>query len=320
MKKILIIGSNFGSKIYLKALFKFKKKFRFYICSPNIHKKKINANIVKYESYSKAFNENKFEFVICATKPDIQYKVIQFLSNNKINIKGILLEKPISPNFKKTKETINVLGKIKIPFLVNFTFTELENYKKFKKILHRKTINNFHYNWKFKQAYFKNYIHTWKMNEKVGGGLLKYYGIHVFYHLVDLLKLNRNIKFKIENVTLKKKKIIFIKINFSHSKINFNLTMDINSNINLHSIISTIKEDRIELVNKQKDWTLGFKLFKNKKFLKFNKESRIKLTKKTIDKLILNYKNLNNKSHLNYINKVLIAHALCERIYKKITC
>ena len=68
-------------------------------------------------------------------------------------------------------------------------------------------VNNLNYNWKFKQAYFKNNIPTWKINEKAGGGLLKYYGIHVFYHLVDLLKLTKNTKFKIENVTLKKKKL-----------------------------------------------------------------------------------------------------------------
>ena len=318
MKKILIIGSNFGCKIYLKALLDFKKKFKIYICSPNIQKKKINANIIKYRSYAKAFRENKFEFVFCATTPKVQYNVIKFLKNNQLNIKGILLEKPISSNFQKTREAINILQKIKIPFIVNFIFTELVSYKKFQNILQKNRPNNLSYNWKFKQAYFKNKIPTWKINHKLGGGLLKYYGIHAFYHLVDLLKLNKNTKFNIKEVILKKKKIVFIKINFSHKKINFNLSIDINSNINLHSITSIINKDKIGLINKKKDWTLGFELFKNKKFSNFKKESRIKLTKKTIDKLILNYKNLNNKKNLKYIDKVLTAHALGERIYKKI--
>ena len=318
MKKILIIGSNFGSKNYLQSLLKYKENLEIYICSPNIQKKKINKNIIKYVSYIKAFNENKFDFIICATKPDIQYKVIKFLKLNHRNIKGIILEKPISSNFKKTQEAVNILKKIKIPFLVNFTFTELNVYKKFKDILYKNMVNNLNYNWKYKQAYFKNNIPTWKINEKAGGGLLKYYGIHVFYHLVDLLKLTKNTKFKIEKVTLKKKKIVYVKINFSHNGIKLNLSIDINSNTNLHSIISFIKKDRIELINKQKDWTTGFKLLKNKKFSNFNKESRIKLSKKTLDKLIFNYKNLNNKTYSEYVNKVIIAHALCEKIYKKI--
>ena len=47
MYKILIIGSNFGSKTYLKSFLKLKKKFQIFICSPNILKKKIDKNIIK---------------------------------------------------------------------------------------------------------------------------------------------------------------------------------------------------------------------------------------------------------------------------------
>ena len=41
MKKILIIGSNFGSKTYLNSFLTLKEKFHIYICSPNIFKKQI---------------------------------------------------------------------------------------------------------------------------------------------------------------------------------------------------------------------------------------------------------------------------------------
>ena len=50
MKKILIIGSNFGSKNYFQSLLKYKENLEIYICSPNIQKK-INKNIIKYVSY-----------------------------------------------------------------------------------------------------------------------------------------------------------------------------------------------------------------------------------------------------------------------------
>ena len=45
------------------------------------------------------------------------------------------------------------------------------------------------YQWQFKQAYFKNLNKTWKIDPNKGGGLIKFYGIHIFYHLLDLLNL-----------------------------------------------------------------------------------------------------------------------------------
>ena len=45
MKKILIIGSNFGAKAYLKSVKILYKKASIDIVSPNINKKKLVTNI-----------------------------------------------------------------------------------------------------------------------------------------------------------------------------------------------------------------------------------------------------------------------------------
>ncbi len=316
MKKILIVGSNFGSKVYLTALMKYDKKFQIFICSPNIYKKKINKKIFKYSSYKTALLENKIDFVICATTPNVQADVLAFIAKKKLILKGILLEKPISSNLAKTKKSINLLNKLNIPFFVNFIFSELETYKKLKNILLKRELFDVEYIWKFKQAYFLNKIPTWKIDEKFGGGLLNYYGIHVAYHLIDLFNLNENVKFKIKDLNLFKKKIVFIKIIFFLKKTKVNLTININSDTNLHSIKLINKKNTIKLVNSFKDWSKGFKLLNKKKIYKFKKESRIELTKKIIDKLILN-NTKKNKIRSKYIKKVLIAHILCEKIFKK---
>ena len=91
MKKILIIGSNFGSKTYLNSFLTLNEKFHIYICSPNIFKKQIHKNVVKYQSYKVALLRNKFEYIICATKK-WQFNVIQHLIKNKISVRGILLK------------------------------------------------------------------------------------------------------------------------------------------------------------------------------------------------------------------------------------
>lgn len=315
MKKILIIGSNFGSKTYLNSLLTLKKKFHIYISSPNIFKKKIDKNIVKYQSYKVALLRNEYDYIICATKPNIQFSVIQYLIENKISIKGILLEKPISPNLIKTKKLVNLLIKNKIIFYVNFIFSELESYKKLKTLLKRKKINKIDYFWSFKQGYFLNKISTWKINDREGGGLIKFYGIHAIYHLVDLFNINSKVKFFIKAIKFKKKYITYLNIMFFHKKIKINLILNNNSNKVLHSINIKNEKSLIRFINKDKDWTKEFKLIVNKKKIKFKKESRIDLTQKTIKKLICN-KKIFTQNFLNYMNNVLTAHILCERIYK----
>lgn len=317
MIKILIIGSNFGSKIYLTALRKITNNIQIFICSPNIHKKKIEKKIIKYSSYKFAMLENKFDFVICATTPVVQLKVLEFIKKNNFFYKGILLEKPISTTLAKTKRSINLLEKLKIPFLTNFIFSELEAYKKFKKIIKQTNVREIQYTWEFKQAYFKNKISTWKTNDKVGGGLLRYYGIHVFYHLVDLFNLNENTKFNIENITYFEKKIIYLKIIFFIKDVNLIFIMNINSKNNFHSINLYNKNSKIKLFNNYKDWTTGFKISKNSKILNSKKENRIQLTKKVVSRLISNYKSKKKKTNSKYVNKILVAHILCEKIFKK---
>ena len=316
MKKILIIGSNFGSKTYLNSLFILKKKFHIYICSPNIFKKNIDKNIVKYQSYKVALLKNKFDYIICATKPNIQFSVVQHLIKNKISIKGILLEKPISQNLIKTKKLVNLLTKNKIIFFVNFIFSELESYKSLKILLKRKKINKIDYFWSFKQAYFLNKISTWKINDREGGGLIKFYGIHAIYHLVDLFNIDSKVKFFIKALKFKKQYITFLNIIFFHKNIKINLILNNNSNKVLHSVKIKNEQGLIHFINKDKDWTKAFNLIVNKKKIKIKKESRIDLTQKTIKKLICNKKMFNKNFFLNYMNNILTAHILCEKIYK----
>lgn len=317
MKKILIIGSNFGSKIYLKILIKFYSNFKIYICSPNIYKKKINKNIVKCRSYEEALMGNNFQFVICVTTPNVQYEVVKFLHKKKIKLKGILLEKPLSSNFTKTLKMLSILSKIKIPFYINFIFSELNSYKTLKDKLLKKKINEINYVWSFRQAYFVNKIPTWKVKGKLGGGLVKYYGIHTLYHLVDLLNLDKAVKFKFVDLKFTKEQNTFIDLRFFKNEILINLSININSENNLHKINLKSKTKNFLLINKSKDWTKGFSLFSNNKQLAIKKENRLELTKKTVDKLLSKNLRFKSKKNYDYISKILVTHKLCERIYEK---
>lgn len=139
-KKIIVFGSNFGSIVHIKAINKLKNFLEISICSPNIYKKKLNLNnIKKFDNYKKALRNN-FDAVGIVTTPFIQSKICNYIIKNIKNIKYILLEKPIAPNFNETKKIIKHLIKKKINFIVNFIFENIPAFKVLSKILKKKKL------------------------------------------------------------------------------------------------------------------------------------------------------------------------------------
>jgi len=113
--KLLIFGSNFGL-IHLEAAIKSKKFKKIAICSPNIGKKKIPKNIIKYEKIDDAISNFNYDMVTIATLPLIQHKILL-----KIRKKSHKEIEVISGPYK----SINLLKNDYIE-LKNFGFEELE--------------------------------------------------------------------------------------------------------------------------------------------------------------------------------------------------
>ena len=87
MKNILILGSNFGFKIYSKSLKKIYPNSKITICSPNIKKKNISKIFIKEESYKKILDKKKFDIIVFATNPKTQTNVIKYLYKKKYKLK-----------------------------------------------------------------------------------------------------------------------------------------------------------------------------------------------------------------------------------------
>ena len=166
--------------------------------------------------------------------------------------------------------------------------------------------------WKFKQAYFINKKKNWKIIKSMGGGLVDFYLIHVFYNLLFLIG-----KFKIKNVIFLKKKKIMTQLQINLVKKNFivNIFININSNENLHKIELSDLKNSYKLINKSKDWVKNFKIYKNTKVLLNRGDNSIKrdhLTYLNLKKLIddkINSKDLRNFElahyYCNEINKII---------------
>lgn len=304
--RAIIFGSNFGFNVHYNCLKKIFKFNEIAICSPNINKKKI-AVTKKYSDFNLALINN-YKFISISTPPKIQNKICDFILKKKKKPEFLILEKPLTQNFKETSKLLQRLNKKQIKFIVNFIYVNIEEFIEFKKIINKNEIKNFTYEWNFKQGYFLNKKKTWKISDKDGGGLVNYYLIHIFYNLLFFFK---NIKL-LKVVLIRKNKIITqCKIKLSTDRtFKIKILMNINANKSLHSVRFTTKKSKFELLNQSKDWVNGFKIKKNNKSLirNFKKVDRYMLTHK-------NYINLsstkNRKSNNEFSKK---AHKLCKEV------
>ena len=145
----------------------------------------------------------------------------------------------------------------------------------------------------------------------MGGGLVDFYLIHVFYNLLFLIG-----KFKIKNVNfIKKEKIMTqLEINLIIKK-NFkiNIFMNINSNENLHKIELSDLKNSYKLINKSKDWVKNFKIYKNTKVLLNKGNNRIKRRSFNIFKF---KKLLDDKISSKDFKYFELAHHYCNEVNK----
>tara|TARA_S200000501_G_scaffold378702_1_gene442908 strand:- start:2140 stop:3090 length:951 start_codon:yes stop_codon:yes gene_type:complete len=311
--KLIIFGSNFGSIIHLKAIKKLKNLKKIFICSPNINNKDFKNNrIIKLKNYKKALKYQQ-EIVGIVTPPTIQKKICEHIIKDKQKIKYILLEKPVASRYKDTKKIINGLVKRNIKFLVNFIFENVSAIKKLVKILRRKKILQVRYNWSFQQMYFQNKIKTWKTNHKLGGGLINFYLIHVFYNLNLFLN-----ELKIIKLESKKTGKLITKLDLllqDKYKTNIFINININSNKREHMLLfKTIKNNYL-IINKSKDWVKNFNLYKDKKKINIKNIAlgRENLTAQNYIKLLSS-----KKIKKNNIDKIISSHKLCDQILNKI--
>ena len=228
-----IIGKGFGLYGYLPAIIISKSK----LILPKNYKSHIELrsdikNFVDkiiwsddcYESISKA------KKIVIAISPRKQH---YFIKNNKNHLKNkiLFLEKPISNDPYNSESLINLLIEENITFYVNYSFIYLDWYKRLKKkILYLSNKDKIIITWRFRAYHISKNIHNWKSNKQLGGGILRFYGIHILAILVALNYEN----LYINGIELSDKKIHYSFIDSDKSTIE--LLIDIDSPINNFNI------------------------------------------------------------------------------------
>ena len=174
IKKVGILGGGFGLYGYLPAfanleyeIFTLSKYESFVKKRADLNKYIKDINFLKEEDLV-----NKVNYVCIARNPESQYEFIVNYKNFEFN--HLYLEKPIAHNPAAYKKCLENLEIQKTKFSVFYSLTYMDWYSNIVEEIMQGVDQNFQIEWKIKQS-----ASTWKQNISKGGGLLKFYGIHV---------------------------------------------------------------------------------------------------------------------------------------------
>jgi len=190
-----ILGSGFGLYGYLQALLALGK----YVYLPVSYKNKLlgissNQTTNKYILWTGEDEKTilkKSNNIIFSRPPHIQSMQIEE-NLNLIKKKRLYLEKPLAADPKKSKTLLKLLEHKRVNYSIGYLFLYSDWFRRIEKTKFKKIFIE----WTFHADHFKNNKLTWKRDHALGGGALRFYGIHLIALLakLDMYVINSNLR------------------------------------------------------------------------------------------------------------------------------
>ena len=303
---LALVGSNFAFKGYLPVIENNNNLNLKLLCSRNIKKIKLCNKYKKLElvnNWKKIFKKN-IDLIVLAVPPKVQEKILKFNLKYK---KMVILEKPISTNYLKSKKLIDLFKKKKIKAEINLTFLNHPNFIYLRKIIKNQKFGkvlNYYINWNFVSYDYNIKKKSWKVQQKLGGGITNIFLTHVLSYCEFLF--GKNLIYNVNTSTDHFKKINFVKKmkcdvkNPNNIRGNIILQFKKTGNQN-HSFKINFEKCSVTIENKSKDWTKNFRMKINKKLIKFKKSNKYNDGRcDQIENLINQFLKRKNYKKLNY--------------------
>ena len=187
-RKWLIFGGGFGIYGYLPAILLYPRN-KVYL---NIKYKKTITERIELNKLLEAifwYKEidtiiQKVNSVVIATNPEKQKEIILDLLNHQ-NINNLVLEKPLAVNPKNSIILLSKLIDSNKEFVFGYSFLYTNWSLNIKKQIHHINHKVIYFDWFFMAHHFKNNLSTWKSNHLKGGGVIRFYGIHLIALLAE---------------------------------------------------------------------------------------------------------------------------------------
>ena len=179
-----IIGSGFGLYGYLPAII---KGLQGEVVLPEryLPKIRVRPELKDLEERilwvkNKELALQKATKLIVAVPPSIQSEVVRN-SIESSKIKTVYLEKPVAPTPKDAIKFFEFFELNEINYVIGYSFLYLGLQSKFNILIN--SSSNISWNWNFMAHHFYMDLQNWKRSHKSGGGVLRFYGIHVIAFL-----------------------------------------------------------------------------------------------------------------------------------------
>ncbi len=188
MNKFAILGSGFGLYGYLPALihsgqkivlpYRYQTRFN--------HRNELNQFADQITWCTDEINVLKFaQGVTLAVNPDQQVYWLPICLKSK-NIGKLILEKPLAPSPAIARQILNTLKKSHLPFRISYLFRYTVWGKWLLSRLKSDSVKEITLEWRFMAHHFQHEIVTWKRQHNLGGGVIRFYGIHFIALLAEL--------------------------------------------------------------------------------------------------------------------------------------
>ena len=183
-----IVGSGFGLYGYLPAIIKLHGSKS--VVLPEKYREKVlsrkelsgfDKDILWVKNSEDALA--KATDLIMATPPSIQYSLVKQIVN-ETNIRSISLEKPIAPTADMSNDLLDFLDAHKVSYAIGYSFCYLNLQTKFDSMISAK--QDIYWSWKFMAHHFSMNLNNWKRYHDTGGGVLRFYGVHIIAFLSTL--------------------------------------------------------------------------------------------------------------------------------------
>ena len=182
-----IIGSGFGLYGYLPAIL---QELGDKVILPEEYLPKVrNRQELKELEKDIFWVKNKELAIKKATKviftvpPNYQYKAVKNLFDNDgcNSIQTIFLEKPVATSPIKSIELLELLESKEVDYVIGYSFLYLDLDSNFNTLVNSSA--QISWQWSFMAHHFSMDLKNWKRYHSSGGGVLRFYGIHIIAFL-----------------------------------------------------------------------------------------------------------------------------------------
>jgi hypothetical protein len=188
-----ILGSGFGLYGYLPAV-SFVSKEKIILLKRYKNKYLERDELIQFYDQIEWVDDvneilNRSSTLILAQTPEQNYITVECILE-KYNLKYVLIEKPIAISPEKSKDLIDRLTRSSKTFRVAYTFIYTKWFQELDQILKFDIrFDNIYLKWKFNAHHYKENLSNWKRNHNYGGGVIRFYGIHIIA-ILSLWKYN----------------------------------------------------------------------------------------------------------------------------------